>query len=72
VINEAWNKRAPDVICNYIYDLCVLFNAFYHKCPIVSEPNKKTKNSRINLCKMVLNAVENFAKIVGIFIPEKM
>lgn len=34
--------------------------------------SKDIKNSRLNICSLVLKAIENFANIIGIFIPEKM
>jgi arginyl-tRNA synthetase len=63
----------PSVICKYIYDLCVLFNSLYHNCKILDdEIEKDVKNSRLQLCTCVLKAIENFAEIIAIDIPDKM
>jgi len=46
VIEKSWSGRAINILCVYIYELCVVFNIFYHNCQVLNEPDEKIKNSR--------------------------
>jgi arginyl-tRNA synthetase len=55
-----------------VYELCHLLNIFYTNCQVNNEENEDIKNSRLLLLKIFKNIVNNFAEIIGIYIPNKM
>ncbi|GMO14565.1 MAG: arginine--tRNA ligase [Mycoplasmoidaceae bacterium] len=72
IINQTWDQRSPNILCAYIYDLAVTYNAFYHNCHILNETNSNVKKSRISLSSLVLKIFNHFAELIGIDIPDKM
>ena len=72
IIDRAFDERAPNVLTQYIYDLAVVYNAFYHNCHVLSEPDAALKNSWLRLSAAVLEIFETFARIIKITIPERM
>lgn len=71
-LNLAARDRAPSVICEYIYDLSTLVNAFYHTHHIISEESKIKQQSWMALCLLTLKVMNICLDILGIKAPEKM
>ena len=69
---RAFELKSPHIFVQYIYDLAVAYNAFYHKCNIAAEADKATAASWTALSKITLQALEMFAKIISVEIPERM
>ena len=40
IVINAGNKMNPALIANYSFELCQIFNEFYHNCPVLSDENK--------------------------------
>jgi arginyl-tRNA synthetase len=55
-----------------MYDLSVVYNAFYHECNISAEKDKALAASWTQLSKITLQALEIFARIISVEIPERM
>ncbi|WP_343189238.1 arginine--tRNA ligase [Buchnera aphidicola (Chaitoregma tattakana)] len=66
VINEALKKSYPNILCNYLYKLSLNFSKFYEKYYIMSEQNKKIKNSRIKLIFIVAKTIKLGLSLLGI------
>ena len=72
MITSSYNEKATGYICDYLFELCSLFNKFYNECNIVNETNKEVQESRIALLKLVYNVGYNLLNILAIEIPSKM
>ena len=71
VVKSACNKEQPHIITNYVYELASLFNAYYEKCRIVSEDDKKTLEN-LNLIKCVQITLYNALNLIGVVPDERM
>jgi arginyl-tRNA synthetase len=72
VVELSFKDRAPNKICDYIYDLSNLFNKFYHDNRIIAEENLDKKMSWLNLITLNKNVLEAGLDLLGIEAPEKM
>ena len=72
MITSSYNEKATGYICDFLFELCSLFNKFYNECNIVNETNKEVQESRIALLKLVYNVGYNLLDILAIEIPSKM
>ena len=59
----------PSVIANYSYQLCQIFNEFYHSCPVV---NSEKELFRTDLVKVFRQILKNSLYLLGIETLEKM
>ncbi|MBC7960654.1 MAG: arginine--tRNA ligase, partial [Vallitaleaceae bacterium] len=71
-INLAARDRIPSVICEYVYDLSTLVNAFYHTHYIINEENQEQQKAWMALCQLLLKVMTTCLDILGINTPEKM
>lgn len=71
-VQEAAEKRAPNLLCEYVYTLAQCFSRFYEACHILSETNIKLRASRLALAQLTLRQLEHTMTLLGIIIPEKM
>jgi len=69
IVQLAGDKFSPNIICNYIFELCQNFNSFYEKHPILT--GDKT-DIRIAITKGVEQIINNSLTLLGIEVPEKM
>lgn len=68
----AARDRAPNVICEYVYDIATLVSSFYHTHHIINEEDIDRKKSWYSLLTTVLRTLEIGLDILGIVIPERM
>lgn len=71
-LTSAYKDVTTSYICEFIYDLCSLYNKFYANNNIANEKNKDVKESYIALTKLVYNTLSNLLNILGIEEVEKM
>lgn len=72
ILDLVEKDRAPHHICEYVYDLSVLMNGFYHKHHIVTEEDSAQKASWCSLLKLLRQVLALNLDLLGIDIPEKM
>ncbi|MFC1727451.1 arginine--tRNA ligase [Patescibacteria group bacterium] len=72
IIQEAGEKIAPNLICNYLYDLAQKFNYFYHKCSILKASHPDQIQSRLALTAATAQVLKNGLNLLGIETPERM
>ncbi len=72
VIEGAFRDKAPNRLCEYIYEISNLFNRFYHENRILTEENKEKKISWLNLLSLTVNILETTLDLLGMEVPEKM
>ncbi|MBU5312454.1 arginine--tRNA ligase [Tissierella carlieri] len=71
-IEFSFLEKAPNKLCEYIYDLSNLFNKFYHENKIISEENLEKKNSWLSLITLTKNVLETSLDLLGIEVPDRM
>jgi arginyl-tRNA synthetase len=62
----------PNMICNYLYELCKLYNNFYNLLSIKKTENETLKSSRLALTKCVAITLKKGLELLGIPVPERM
>lgn len=56
----------PHVLCAYLYDLAVLFSAFYEHCPILTAENEALRQSRLQLALLTARTLKQGLDLLGI------
>jgi len=69
MVQSAADRFSPNVICNYIYELCRNFNSFYEKHSVLTGDKI---GFRIAITKAVEQIIINSLTLLGIEVPEKM
>ena len=72
VIDEACTGHRPHLIAAYLFDLASQFNQFYRDCPVLPEPNKKLRITRLTLVNATKTVLKNGLNLLGIDAPEEM
>jgi arginyl-tRNA synthetase len=68
----AEDKRAPNMLCEYAFELAQNFSRFYGAHHVLSEPDGALRAARLGLCAMVLAVLTQILGLLGIEIPERM
>lgn len=71
-VEQSFAYKAPNRICEYIYDTANLFNKFYNDNKIISEENIDKKMSWIKLLLLTKDVLETGLDLLGMEAPEKM
>ncbi len=72
VIYNSYNKKAPNFIADYAYDLSKKFNSFYESVIILTNNSRKYVSSRISLIYLVKKLLEKCLHLISIEVIEKM
>lgn len=72
VIEVTYRDKAPNRLCEYIYEVSNTFSKFYHDNRILSEENIERKVSWLNLLDTTAKVLEAALDILGMEAPEKM
>jgi len=68
----AEDKRAPNMLCEYAFELAQNFSRFYGEHHILSESDAGLRASRMGLCALVLRVLTGILDVLGIEVPERM
>ena len=71
VLNEAYDKSAPNFIADHAFRLAQAFARFYAACPVLSAPAPE-RGSRLALASLALGQLELALELLGIEAPERM
>lgn len=72
VILKAGESYAPNLICNYLFDLAQKYNLFYNKYPILKAKPTKLADFRLSLTASVGQVIKNGLTLLGIETPSRM
>ena len=72
VLNNSYNEKTLSYICEYLFEICSLFNKFYGECSIISEEDIDKKISYLSMLKLIYNTCGKLLDILAIKIPNKM
>jgi len=68
----AEEKRAPNMLCEYAFELAQDFSRFYGAHHVLSETDEGLRAARLGLCARVLGVLTRVLELLGIEIPERM
>ncbi len=71
-VAEAYERRAPNELCEFAYGLAQAFSRFYQSCHILSESDKALQASRLRLAEITLKELLLVLSLLGIEVPERM
>ena len=72
VMAAAEDKRAPNMLCDYAFELAQRFSRFYSAHHIMSETDTNLRAARLGLCARTLGGLTRILGILGIEVPERM
>jgi arginyl-tRNA synthetase len=62
----------PNLLANYLYELAIIFHAFYEVCPVLKAEGKDRRESRLTLCEVTGRILAQGLELLGIASPERM
>jgi arginyl-tRNA synthetase len=68
----AETKRAPNLVCDFVFVLAQNFSRFYTEHHILSESDEALRAARLGLCRLTLTQIERALDLLGIEVPERM
>lgn len=71
-IARAYDRRAPNELCDFAFTLAQSFSRFYAATHILSEPDKAKRASWLALAKLTLNQLALVLDLLGIELPDRM
>lgn len=72
IVAEAAKNYAPNLICNFLFDLGQKFNRFYEKLPIIKAESGEARDLRLALTATTGQIIKQGLYLLGIDVPEKM
>ncbi|MGH1365737.1 MAG: arginine--tRNA ligase [Calditrichia bacterium] len=72
VLALGFENRLPNYLCEYVYNLGVHFNRFYHEHHILREEDKAKRDAWLTLSQMTLSTLVLVIDLLGIEVPERM
>ncbi len=73
VLENAFARRATDILANYAYDLCQLINTFYHNCPILRDDvPSDIRAGRLHIVNVARDTLSKTIDLMGLKIPNEM
>jgi arginyl-tRNA synthetase len=68
----AEEKRAPNILCDYAFELAQIFSRFYGAHHILSETDADLRGARLGLCARTLAVLTGILGLLGIEVPQRM
>jgi arginyl-tRNA synthetase len=65
-------KRAPNILCDYAFELAQKFSRFYAEHHIMSESDAVLRAARLGLCARTLAVLTGILGLLGIEVPTRM
>ena len=72
VMEAAEDKRAPNFLCEYVFELAQEFSRFYAEHHILSEADTALRGARLGLCALTLAVLTKSLDLLGIEVPTRM
>ena len=72
ILNGTYEKRAPNFLAEYVYNLSKKFSSFYSSCSINNEEDENYKNSKLSILFLTKKYIETCLYLLGIKTVEKM
>ncbi|MBQ9138126.1 MAG: arginine--tRNA ligase [Alistipes sp.] len=72
IVAAAGEAFAPSTTAAYTYELCKMFNGYYHDHSILREQDENTKLMRLQLAAQVARVIRTAMALLGIEVPQRM
>jgi len=72
IVQEAGENFAPNLLCNFLYDLCQKYNLFYNRHSILKAAKPELIEFRLCLTAGVGQVLRNGLTLLGIATPKRM
>jgi len=72
IVDQAIATTEPAYVAKHVFQLAQLFNAFYHRYPILAEPDAKRKQFLLATVAVVRRELIRLLDVMGIPIPQVM
>ena len=73
VLENAFARRATDLLANYTYDLAQDINTFYHNCPILRDDvDANIKQMRLYIVMAAQKTLNEAIDLMGLRVPSAM
>ena len=72
MLEKSYNEKTLSYICEYLFEVCSLFNKFYGETNILNESDESKKINYISMLKLIYNTCKELLDILAIKIPNKM
>lgn len=72
VIDQCLEDFRPNVLADYLYEIAKRYASFYENCPVLKAESPQLRESRLRLCKMCGNVLEQGLALLGIDVVERM
>lgn len=72
VVLAAGNTLAPNIVCNYVFDLAQKFNLFYKKHKVLQAANSEEREARLAITAATAQVLKNGLNLLGIEVLERM
>lgn len=69
---KAYVNASPNVLCEYLFELCNLYNKFYNDTNVSHEEDIRFKNNYLSLTKLVSYVVSNILEVLAIETVDRM
>ncbi|NLO47446.1 MAG: arginine--tRNA ligase [Clostridiales bacterium] len=69
---RAYYDKAPNVICETLFDIAGIFNKFYAENKILTCPDAPRRDSWLALCSLTGSMIKTLLSILGIEVPDRM
>lgn len=71
IVPTVLNDFRPNVLANYLFELANSFHSFYEACPVLKS-EEPARSSRLALCKLTAQVLQQGLELLGISVPERM
>ena len=72
VVEESASRYAPNLLCNFLFELAQRYNTFYNKWSILGAQGPGEREFRLLLTAAVGQVIKNGLNLLGIEAPERM
>lgn len=69
---RSFNEKAPNILCNSLFDITLIFNRFYGETKIITCEDNEKRGSWLALLQLTYNILEILLDLMSIKIPNKM
>ncbi|MBI2587506.1 arginine--tRNA ligase [Candidatus Amesbacteria bacterium] len=72
VVEEAAERFAPNLVCNFLYELAQRYNTFYNKHSILRAESDSSRELRLLITEAVGRVLKTGLELLGIEAPDRM
>src|SRR5690606_1218243 len=72
VVRAVGESLEPHRLCNYLYDLASAYHRFYERCPVLTAPDERLRDSRLRLSDLTARTLATGLGLLGIATVEQM